>query len=76
MHTGRTEDTRKIKSKVVSSLASKFQGLEQILRLPFHSIQTVTDSLCGIFSAKSHNDAKVNVRRKTHQNKKEELLVL
>lgn len=70
MHTGCTEGTRKVKSKVVSSLASKFQGAEEILRVPLHSIQTVTGSLCGIFSAKPHNDAKVNVGAKTLQNKK------
>lgn len=38
MHTGCTEGTRNVKSKVVSSLASKFQ--EVYLRVPFHSIQT------------------------------------
>lgn len=70
MHTGCREGTRKGKSKAVSSLASKFQGAEVILRVPLHSIQTVPSSLCGIFSAKPQKDAKVNVGAKTLQNKK------
>lgn len=77
VRTGCTEGTRKVKSKVVWSLDSKFQGIEQILRIPFHIIQIATGSLCEIFSAKSQDDAKVNVGVKTPQNKKnEELLML
>lgn len=77
MHTGCTEGTTKVKSKAVSSLASKFQGTEQILTVPFHIIQILTGSLCEIFSAKPQDDAKVNVGIKTPQNKKkyEELLL-
>lgn len=70
MHTGCTEGTRNVKSKVNSSLASKFQ--EVYLRVPFHSIQTGTGSLHGIFSAKPQgNNAKVNVGVKTPETKTE-----
>lgn len=56
--------------KVVSSLASKFQ--EVYLRVPFHSIQTGTGSLRGIFSAEPQgNNAKVNVGVKTPKTKPE-----
>lgn len=62
-----------IKPKVVLSLASKFQGVEQILRVPFHSTQTVTGSLCGIFSAKPQG--KCGGKNPPEQ-KNEELLML